>query len=151
VSLAAATIIGMIGIAEVGAWLVPFILVGIFLVVGYNLELWGGRFHRAEVFALGWGSFPVLTSYFAQTGTIRLSALIGALFAFGLSMTQRILSVEARNLRRNVEAVSGEKRYPDGKVEMLSRSTLLRPLERALATLSWTAVALGIALVVARA
>jgi hypothetical protein len=34
---------------------------------------------------------------------------------------------------------------------VLSRSSLLRPLERALATLSWTAVALGIALVVARA
>ena len=45
-----------------------FIAVGVVLVVGYNLEIWHGRLHNGTVFALGWGSFPLLTAYYAQAG-----------------------------------------------------------------------------------
>ena len=36
-----------------------------FLVVAYNLELFGGAFHGGLWFAAAWGAFPVLTAYFA--------------------------------------------------------------------------------------
>ena len=67
VALAAAAAIGMVGIHRIGWGLLPFIVVGVALVIAYNLEL--GPFHGDAVFAIGWGAFPVLTAYFAQTGT----------------------------------------------------------------------------------
>ena len=45
VSLAGAIGIGIAGCIIVSATLAPFVVVGGFLVVAYNLELFGGRFH----------------------------------------------------------------------------------------------------------
>lgn len=149
VSLAGAAALGLAGVSTVGWGLAGFVAAGVVLVVGYDLELWGGVLHRDAVFALAWGAFPLLTSYFAQTGTVDLAAVLAAAFAGGLSAAQRALSSEARDLRRRVGSVSGERRYPDGSVRAVTRSTLLAPLERALASLSWATCALGVALVVA--
>ncbi|HUE60255.1 MAG TPA: hypothetical protein VMO88_11785 [Acidimicrobiales bacterium] len=149
-ALAGAVALGIAGISRVGFGLLGFIGVGAVLVVAYNLELWGGRLHNDATFALAWGAFPVLTAYYAQAGTLRLAALFGALFAYGLSSGQRILSTEARDLRRRTVSVTGEKARPDGSRSELSRERLLAPLERALVALSWSTCALGVALVVSR-
>jgi hypothetical protein len=150
-SLGAAAVLGVLGIQRVGWGLAPFIVVGVFLVVAYNFELWGGRFHNDVTFAAAWGAFPVLTSYYTQTATIRPAVIAGAVFAYGLSHAQRILSTEARDVRRRVASVAGERVYADGSRLPINRASLLRPLERALITLSWSTCALGVAMVVARA
>jgi hypothetical protein len=116
----------------------------------YNLELWGGIFHHDAVFAAAWGAFPVLTAYFAQTGAVRPAAVLAAGWAYGLSHTQRVLSTEARHLRRRVAGLEGRFTLADGTTVTLTRAGLLRPLERALRALSWSSVALGLALVTAR-
>ncbi len=64
VGLAAASIAAACGIGLVGAfafepWLVLLVPVGLFLVVAYNLELLGGRFHSDLWFGLAWGGFPL--------------------------------------------------------------------------------------------
>ena len=59
-SLCGAAAIGVIGIVQVSGWLAVFIAVGAFLVVAYNLELFGGAFHSDLWFALAWGGFPAL-------------------------------------------------------------------------------------------
>jgi hypothetical protein len=120
------------------------------LVVAYNLELWGGRLHTGTVFALGWGAFPLLTAYYAQATTIRPAAVVGAGFAFGLSSAQRALSTEARDVRRRVVTVDGERTYSDGTRRPISRASLLRPIERALVALSWSTCLLGVSLVLVR-
>lgn len=148
-SIAGAVVLGGFGIARVGWGLAVFIAVGVILVVGYNLELWG--LHNDTSFALAWGSFPLLTAYYTQTGTVRLSAFVAAAFAFGLSRAQRTLSTEARDIRRRVEEVSGEKVYRDGIHLPISRASLLRPLESALVALSWSTCAIGVGMVLARA
>jgi hypothetical protein len=150
-SLCAAAALGAIGISQVGWGLAPFIAVGVVLVVAYNLELFHGRLHNDFVFAASWGAFPLLTAYYAQTGRFSLSALCGAVFAYGLSKAQRTLSTEARDIRRRVTAVSGERLYRDGSRRTIDRASLLRPLERTLITLSWSSCALGVALVITRA
>ena len=66
VAIAAAVTLGAVGIEQVGWGLAVFIVVGIVLVVGYNLEIWGGRLHTNTVFALGWGAFPLVTAYYAS-------------------------------------------------------------------------------------
>ena len=149
-ALAGAVALGGAGIAEVGWGLAAFIVVGALLVVAYNLELWGGRFHNGTVFALAWGAFPVLVAYYAQATTVRPAAVAGSVFAYGLSQAQRTLSTEARDLRRRVLDVAGHKTYRDGTRSPLSRQTILQPIEQALIALSWCTCALGVALVLAR-
>jgi hypothetical protein len=147
-SIAGAVAIGALGVSRIGWGLIGFMAAGVVLVVAYNLEL--GGLHNDLTFALAWGAFPLLTAYYAQTGTLRPSALLGGVFAFGLSRAQRVLSTEARELRRRVAVVNGAKLYADGTTRALTREALLGPVESALVTLSWCTCALGVALVVAR-
>jgi hypothetical protein len=149
-ALVAAVALGALGITRAGWGLAGFIAVGGVLVIVYNLELAGGVLHNDATFALAWGSFPVLTSYYAQAATLRPAAIAGAAFAFGLSAAQRALSTEARDLRRRVASVVGEKVYRDGLRFDLTRAGLLVPLERALVALSWSTCAIGVALVLSR-
>src|SRR4051812_2180763 len=52
VSMAGAVGIGIAGVAIVSASLLPFVVLGAFLVPAYNLELLGGRLHGDGWFAL---------------------------------------------------------------------------------------------------
>jgi hypothetical protein len=150
-ALSGALVLGAYGVGEVGWGMTAFIVAGVVLALAYNLELAGGRLHKANVFAAGWGSFPLLTSYYAQSGTIRASAVLAAGFAFWLSRAQRTLSTEARAARRRTVSVEGTQRYGDGSARPITREVLLEPLEGALKALSWCTVLLGIGLVLARA
>jgi hypothetical protein len=120
------------------------------LVAGYNLELLRGRLHSDAGFAASWGSFPALTAYFAQAERLDLVALLAAAGAFGLSYAQRSLSTPARLMRRRVTAVEGVLTLDDGTVRALDEQALREPLERALRALSWSMVALALALAWAR-
>jgi hypothetical protein len=148
--LAAAVALGLAGVPRVGAGLVAFIVAGPILVAGYNLELLGGRLHSDVGFAASWGAFPALTGYFAQAERLDLVGLAGAGAAFGLSYAQRSLSTPARLLRRRVTAVDGSLTMEDGTVRRIDDRTMLAPLEQALRALSWSMVALAVALAVAR-
>ena len=57
IALAGAIGIGIAGLFTVSVTLAPFVVVGAFLVVAYNLELAGGRFHTDFWFAAAWGAF----------------------------------------------------------------------------------------------
>jgi hypothetical protein len=149
-SLAGAVAIGIVGIARVGAGLAVFIVVGVVLTVGYNLELFGGRLHNDVVFAAAWGAFPALTAYYAQAETLRFPAVAAAAGAYALSAAQRSLSTPARRLRRNVASVDGTITYLDGGQAPLSTAGLLAPLEAALKAIAFGLVALAVALTVFR-
>jgi hypothetical protein len=146
----AAVALGVAGLGRVGPILVPFIVVGPFLVVAYNLELFGGRLHTDVGFALSWGAFPVVTAYVAQAAQVSGAALLGAAAAFALSYAQRSLSTPARLHRRRVQRADGTLTLNDGELRPINAETLLQPLERALRALSWTVVLLAGAMVSAR-
>lgn len=148
--LAAAVALGIAGVPRVGAGLLAFVVVGPLLVLGYNLELFGGRLHSDLGFALSWGAFPAVTGYFAQAERVDLVAALAGGAAFGLSYAQRSLSTPARLLRRRVVGVEGSLTLGDGTARRLDGAFLLDPLERALRGLSWSMVALAGALAVAR-
>lgn len=150
VSLLGAVAMGIAGVARVGPGLLAFIVIGPVLVVGYNLEVLGGRLHTDAGFAVAWGAFPVLTAYFAQAERLDAVALVGAVAAFAFSYAQRCLSSPARMVRRRVGHVEGTVRMVDGSVRTVDRALLLTPLERALRALSWAMVALAVALLLAR-
>src|SRR3954453_15183057 len=160
IGLAASSLAGAVGIGlargvTVSASLVPFVLAGAFLVVAYNLELFGGRFHTDFWLAASWGAFPALTSWWVNTlsfGSAK-AVVAGALVTagcFGLAAVQRRLSTPVRRLRRRTVSVSGEQRLTDGTVIPLTASELAGPLDGALRGLSWALVVLSIGLVVIR-
>ena len=148
--LVVAVALGIAGLSRVGWILLPFIVVGPILVVAYNLELFGGRVHTDVGFAAAWGAFPLLTGYVAQAGSIDVVAVTGALAAFALSYAQRTLSTPARLIRRHVTRVEGSVHLDDGTLRQLDSANLLAPLEGALRWLSWSTVALALALAIAR-
>jgi hypothetical protein len=150
VGLAGAVGLGIAGAVEVGWALVPFLVIGPVLVIGYNFELFGGVIHNDIGFAVSWGAFPVLTAYVAQTGQLALAPVLAALGAVALSAAQRALSTPARMLRRRTDQVSGVVALSDGSRVEVSRAFLLAPLERALRAMSWAVVLTAAALAVAR-
>ncbi len=125
-----------------------FVGVGAFAVVAYNVELAGGRFHGDLQFALAWGAFPVLTGYFATAERISWAAVAAAAFAFALSLAQRRLSTQVRDVRRRVADVSGTIERSDGTAEAVTVETLIGAEERALRLLAASTVALAVALVI---
>jgi hypothetical protein len=141
---------GVVGVATVGPGLLAFIAIGPLLVLGYNLELFGGWIHTDLGFAAAWGAFPVLVGYFVQAERLDLTAAFAAAAALGFSLAQRSLSTPARALRRRVVRIDGSVTMHDGSVHRLTEPVLLEPLERALNSLSWAMVALALALVVDR-
>ncbi len=148
--LAGAVGLGIAGAVEVGWALVPFLVIGPVLVVGYNFELLGGAIHNDIGFAVSWGAFPVLTAYVAQTGRLALAPVLAALGAVALSAAQRALSTPARMLRRRTDQVTGAVVLSDGSRVEVTRAFLLAPLERALRAMSWGVVLTAAALAVAR-
>lgn len=150
VGIAGAIALGIHGAIEVSPWIWAFIVVGAFLVAAYNLELLGGAFHSDVWFAVSWGGFPVLTAYFAQTGTVRAEAVLAASACASLSLVQRVLSTPVRRLRRDLVEVRGEIAFRDGTAETVDASSLRRAPERALAWLSLAVPLLAGSLLVTR-
>ena len=155
-ALAGAVVLGVAGgfFHHGTQWaLVVAVPVGAVLVVGYNLELFGGRLHNDHVFAWGWGGFPVVVGYLAQSPPRSLSlasaAVAMTLGAVGTAYAQRFLSTPARQLRRRTAAVTGTLTPTEGAPIGLDRAVLLAPLERALRSLSWALPVIAVAVLLA--
>jgi hypothetical protein len=150
VSIAAACAIGVAGALAYEPWLVVLVPVGVFLVVAYNLELAGGRFHSDLWFGLAWGGFPVVCGYAAVAGDLGLVAVVAAAFAVVLSLAQRALSNHVRFVRRRVVSADGELALRDGTREPLDSERLITAEERGLRLLAAASVLLAAALVAFR-
>jgi hypothetical protein len=153
--LAGALTIGVIGAVVVSPSLVPFVAAGGFLVLAYNLELFGGRFHTDFWFAAAWGAFPALTAWWSNALGIGSPAQVLAAAAtvagcFGLSVAQRRLSTPVRELRRRIESVTGELRLADGTIRSLDASALGAPLDGALRALSLAVPMLAVGVLAVR-
>ncbi|HEX5146062.1 MAG TPA: hypothetical protein VFV85_03495 [Conexibacter sp.] len=134
VSIAAACAVGLWVASWRTWWLLAFVGAGAFIVVAYNLELFGGAFHSDVWFGLAWGAFPVLTAYVACAGRVRGETVLAAAFAFSSSLAQRTLSTPVRHARR----VAGD-------------PAATRPLELALQLLAASLPLLAGALLLVRA
>ena len=149
-SLLGAVGLGVLGSVEVSGWLLVFVAFGAFIVLAYNLELFGGRFHSDLWFALSWGAFPALTGSFAQAGSLRWPAVLVAAACLLISAAQRRLSTPVRMLRRRVRSVEGRMALDDGSVLPIDEGTLRSAPEAALRAMSVAMVLLAAGLVAAR-
>jgi hypothetical protein len=155
IALAAASIGGAVAIGVAAAvtwtlWLLAFVGAGGFLVLAYNLELFGGFFHTDLWFGIAWGAFPLLTGYFVVAEETALVAVLGAFFALLTSLAQRKLSTQVRMVRRRVDAVAGSLSMADGTHEEITVNTLIGSSEAALRLLAAAMVSLAATLLVLR-
>jgi hypothetical protein len=150
VALAGAVAIGIVGALTVSLGLLPFVAVGAFIVVAYNFELFGGRFHSDFWFAAAWGAFPALTAYWINALQFHLQGLLVAAACFVLSVAQRRLSTPVRELRRRTVSVSGEQHLADGTTIELDAARLAAPFDDALRACALALPLLATGLVIAR-
>lgn len=137
-SIGAASAIGIAAALAWTPWLLFFVAAGAFLVVAYNLELFGGVFHTDLWFGLAWGSFPLLTGYFVVAEELTVEAGLAAVFALTTSLAQRALSTEVRTFRRS------------GSFDTATAAAMIAAPETALRALTAAMVSLAAALVVLR-
>lgn len=149
-AIAAACAIGVVGAVAYEPWLLVLVPLGLFLVLAYNLELLGGRFHSDLWFGLAWGGFPVVCGYAAVAGELSVAALLAAAFAVLLSLAQRALSNHVRFVRRRVESVDGELVLREGGRERIDAERLIAAEEKGLRLLAAASVVLAAALVAFR-
>lgn len=149
-SLSGAVALGIVGCFIVNPYLALFIVVGVIIAVGYNLELFGGRLHTTTVVVIGWGGFPIVTSYYAQHDSLSLAVVPAAVFGTLVTLLQQQLSTPARDMRRRTTAINGTMLRLDGSSVPMSKQLILAPLEKSLKTLCWSGPALATSLVLAR-
>jgi len=150
IGLLGALALGLHGSIAVSPWMGVFIVAGVFMVVAYNLELFGGRFHSTAWFALAWGGFPALTGYFAQTGSLTVAAAVVAAACVAVSVAQRRLSTPVREVRRRTVDISGAIVHRDGGTKEISARTLTDPAEGALRMMALGMPLLALGLVASR-
>jgi len=159
VSIAGAVSIGIVvGVRET-VWVIPCIMFGGFIVFAYNLEWFKGFFHHDFWFGFAWGTFPIITAYIAQTHTVSPAIILVAAACLLYSMTQRVLSTQARYFRRKVGVIEGEY-YLQGEQPLtpgspgignphpITRDIIIGPADRALKFMTWTVVVGAIGLLI---
>jgi hypothetical protein len=139
-SLAGAVAIGVAAAIAWTPWLLAFVAAGAFMVVAYNLELFGGRFHGDWWLATSWGATPILAAYFAAAEQLTWQALFAAAFGVLLIVAQRRLSTPVRAVRRDLP-----------EVEDAARTALVGGAEDALQAMAAAVICLAVALVILRA
>lgn len=91
---------GIIGGSIVAIYLAWVINLGIailaaaaaFFILSYNLELFGGRFHRVGWFGVSWGGLTTFAGYYIQSPTIALQPLVASFMATLLAVSIVLLT-----------------------------------------------------------
>jgi hypothetical protein len=149
-AIGAAVAIGVYEASRTSWSVLWFVAVGGFIVVAYNLELFGGAFHSDVWFALAWGAFPALTASWANTLSFSVPGVLVAGGCFALSLAQRALSTPVRELRRRVVNVQGTIEYTDGTTSPIDAAYLRAAPEAALKAMSVALPLLAVGLVALR-
>jgi hypothetical protein len=77
-----------------------------FFLLAYNLEWFGGRFHRDGWFAFSWGALPVLAGYVMQTNALSAAALVVATAMAFLSLVEIRASRPYKALKKSGAAAA---------------------------------------------
>ena len=109
--------------------LLPLGALELFLLLAYNLELFGRRFHTDGWFALSWGFLPVVVGYAVQTNTISPVSLAGGLFGFFTALVEINASRPYKELKKQPE---GRSSPLAAKFELILKSVVASVLSAAL-------------------
>jgi hypothetical protein len=147
--LGSAIAIGIYYTLTVSLLLSLFIVAETFFALVYNLELLQKRFHTSLVFALSWGSIPLLTSFYVNSLVITPVAALMAVAVGLLTLVQKTLSLQVRTMRRNHPPIKALM-FEDGNTLPVSTLDLISPSETSLKLLVLTVFLFAVALVAGR-
>jgi len=142
--VSAGAALAVAGALVISPWVALWGTAGVLLAIGYPLEVpeW---LHTDLGFGLSWGGFPVLVGYWAQTQNLSAPAVVLAVVATLISMTQRYLSTPARFVRRDTDQAEATFDLGTHRVHW-GQDRLLDTWERPLKTLGWAMTLLAIVL-----
>ncbi len=149
--LAVAVAIGVVGVVRVGWVLLPFVVVGPVLALAYNLEWFGGVVHTDVGFALELGCVPRghrvrrADRHHPRGGDRR-----GRCGNRPVAPRSGHSALRRARCGGTITPVDGSMVQADGTVVPITHASLLAPLEFTLRALSWSVIALAVALAVAR-
>ncbi len=105
VGLTGAISIGAYYAATVAPYLILLIVAGVFFAVAYALPSFVGRgiFHNNLCFSFSWGYLPYLTSYYVNSQSVPLIALLGGLPIALAALAEIMLSRSVRRSRKEAE------------------------------------------------
>jgi len=132
VSVLAAYAIGIWYMVRYTPLLWPVAIAEGFFLLAYNLEWFGGRFHRDSWFAFSWGALPALAGYILQTNAVSLAALLMSLAMALLSLIEIKASRPYKELRR-----AGIDNAQSAMLEAILKSVSLGVLALAAAMVGW--------------
>lgn len=121
--LAVSLITGVFLALTISPLLLLWIPPSAFVILAYNMELFGGRFHNATTFALGWGGIPTLGSFFLQNLTMSVVAILvgSAIVVFSLAIWTL-----THDLRRDIDSLQEMADNLEGDVMAIRRSARRR-------------------------
>ena len=99
-SLACAYTIGVYYMIFFVPLLWPIAIAEGFLLLAYNLEWFGGRFHTDAWFAFSWGLLPALAGYVMQTNALSVSSMILAIATALFSLVEIKASRPYKEMKR---------------------------------------------------
>lgn len=139
VPLIAAVLIGVYGMFLVyaisGAFVASFVILVLicletFFLFAYNTDLAGGIFHSDISFAFSWAALPTLTSYYVNSLSISLVAVLVALAMAATAGIEINLSRWCKDFRRRSPLT--EMRFANNTVLGLDTAQLIANPEKAL-------------------
>ncbi len=125
VSLCGAYAMGAYYMIRFAPLLWPIAIAEGFFAFAYNLEWFGGRFHRDGWFALSWGALPALAGYVLQTNRISIASLCLATALAFLSLVEITFSRPYKEMRRGRDAPDDAPRRYETGLKSLSAGVIL--------------------------
>jgi len=108
-----------------------------FFVFAYNLEWFGGKFHKDFWFAFSWGFLPVLAGYIMQTNEVTPGVLAIAV-AMGLfSLVEIKASRPYKGLKRRSDTLTQDEKILMERYEAILKSISLGVLFLGIGMLIW--------------
>jgi hypothetical protein len=139
ISLALAYLIAIYYMVRWVPWLGAVAILEGFFVFSYNLEWFGGRFHKDSWFAFSWGFLPVVAGHIIQTNAISATAMVLATSMALFSLIEIKASRPYKDLKRRRQSLNeGEK-------------LLVQRYEAILKSVSLAVILLGIGILMGRA
>ncbi|MEE9516832.1 MAG: hypothetical protein V3V52_06995 [Candidatus Adiutricales bacterium] len=119
-------------------WVWPVAIVQGFFVFAYNLEWFGGKFHKDNWFAFSWGFLPVISGFMVQTNRLNIEAVV-----IGLAMAFfSLVEIKASRPYKELKKQSGV--LPVEDINLINR------YETMLKCLSFGVILLGLGLLIRR-
>ena len=110
--------------------LLAFIILEIFFLFAYNIDLSGGRYHTDLAFAFSWAALPVLVSYYVNALAITVVAVLVAVAMAATAGIEINLSRWCKDFRRKSSLT--QMQLADGTKLSLNTAELIAKPEKAL-------------------